>query len=137
VVKLLIDGDIAVKGARVGILGLTFKENCNDIRNSKVPDIVRELRQFGIEPAVHDPVASPADAWRQYALKVVALEEMARLDALVLAVPHRWYLSDVGAPAIAALVRDGGVLVDVKSALDPAELARGGGSRPRLRYWSV
>ncbi len=60
VVKLLIDADITVKGARVGVLGLTFKEDCNDIRNSKVPDILRELRQFGIEALVHDPLANAA-----------------------------------------------------------------------------
>jgi UDP-N-acetyl-D-galactosamine dehydrogenase len=136
VVKLLVDCDITVKGARVGILGLTFKENCNDIRNSKVPDIARELGQFGIDPMVHDPVANPDDAWRRYGLKVIALEEMARLDALVLAVPHRWYLSELGAPAMAALVRDGGILVDVKSVLDPAAVG-GAGPRSRLRYWSV
>ncbi len=131
VVKLLLDADITVKGARVGILGLAFKENCNDIRNSKVPDIVRELRQFGIEPAVHDPVADPKDALRKYGLTVVALEEMSLLDALVLAVPHRWYLSALEPGAIASMVRDGGVLVDVKSVLDPNQVT------PRLRYWSV
>ena len=59
-VKMLVNADIPVKGARVGILGVTFKENCNDLRNSKVPDIVSELRQFGIHPFIHDPVASPA-----------------------------------------------------------------------------
>ena len=134
VVKLLIDCDITVKGARVGILGLTFKENCNDIRNSKVPDIVRELRQFGLEPRVHDPVADPGEARRQYGLSIVPLEEMAPLDALVLAVPHRWYLSGERPAAIAAMVRDGGVLVDVKSVFDRVLIER---ASSRLRYWSV
>jgi UDP-N-acetyl-D-galactosamine dehydrogenase len=134
VVKLLIECDITVKGARVGILGLTFKENCNDIRNSKVPDIVRELRQFGIEPRVHDPVADPVEARRQYGLNMVPLEELAALDALVVAVPHRWYLSGERPAAIAAMVRDGGVLVDVKSVFDRALIER---ASSRLRYWSV
>jgi UDP-N-acetyl-D-galactosamine dehydrogenase len=131
VVKLLIDADVTVKGARVGILGLTFKENCNDIRNSKVPDIVRELRQFGIDPRVHDPVVDPEEARRQYGLRVLPVEELVGLDALVLAVPHDWYLTHLGPPAVAAMVRDGGVLVDVKSVLSPAAV------EPRLHYWSV
>ena len=71
-VKLLIDADITVKNARVGVLGLTFKEDCNDIRNSKVPDILRELRSFGIAPMVHDPVASAPEAMREYGVKLVA-----------------------------------------------------------------
>ena len=89
VVKLLIEADITVKGARVGVLGLTFKEDCNDIRNSKVPDILRELRQFGIEAIVHDPLANAREAMHEYGLKLAQIEEMDRLDALVLAVSHR------------------------------------------------
>ena len=130
VVKLLIDVDITVKGARVGVLGLTFKEDCNDIRNSKVPDIVKELRQFGIEPMVHDPLASAPDAVHEYGLKLLPPEEMSCLDAMVLAVSHRWYL-DLGQPRLLAMIRDGGVMVDVKSALDPDRMERG------IRYWSL
>jgi UDP-N-acetyl-D-galactosamine dehydrogenase len=130
VVKLLIDADITVKNARVGVLGLTFKEDCNDIRNSKVPDILRELSQFGIHPMVHDPVADAAEAAREYGVKLGALEEMVGLDALVLAVSHKWYLG-LGQARLTAMVRDGGVFVDVKSALDPTAISRG------LRYWSL
>ena len=130
VVKLLIESDVTVKAARVGVLGLTFKEDCNDIRNSKVPDILRELRSFGIEPMVHDPLAHPPEAMHEYGVKLSSLEEMTRLDALVLAVSHRAYL-DLGQPRLMSLVRDRGVLVDVKSALDPARVDRG------LRYWSL
>src|SRR5277367_1346092 len=75
VVKLLIDADITVKGARVGVMGLTFKEDCNDIRNSRVPDIVKELRQFGIDPLVHDPLARPPEAMHEYGLRLSSLEE--------------------------------------------------------------
>jgi UDP-N-acetyl-D-galactosamine dehydrogenase len=137
VVKLLIDADITVKNARVGVLGLTFKEDCNDIRNSKVPDILRELQQFGIDAIVHDPLAQPAEAQHEYGVKLSPLEEMARLDALVLAVSHKWYL-DLGHERLASMVRDGGVIVDVKSAL-----AHGGhsGHAARssrgIRYWSL
>jgi UDP-N-acetyl-D-galactosamine dehydrogenase len=130
VVKLLIDADITVKNARVGVLGLTFKEDCNDIRNSKVPDILRELRQFGIQPMVHDPVASAPEAVREYGVRLVSFEELVGLDALVLAVCHRWYLS-AGQSRLLATVRDGGIVVDVKSVLDPARIDR------RIRHWSL
>jgi UDP-N-acetyl-D-galactosamine dehydrogenase len=126
VVKLLIEADVTVKKARVGVLGLTFKEDCNDIRNSKVPDIVRELRQFGIEAMVHDPLAHALEATHEYGIKLVAIDEMVTLDALVFAVPHKWYLDDahLGAARLVSMVRSGGVLVDVKSALDPAAASR-------------
>jgi UDP-N-acetyl-D-galactosamine dehydrogenase len=130
VVKLLIDADITVKNARVGVLGLTFKEDCNDIRNSKVPDILRELRQFGIHAMVHDPVASPSDSLHEYGVKLVPIEEMVRLDALVFAVCHGWY-RELGQARLFGAVRDGGVVVDVKSVLDPARTER------RIRYWSL
>ena len=130
VVKLLIEADVTVKGARVGVLGLTFKEDCNDIRNSKVPDILLELRSFGIVPLVHDPLADAAEAMREYGVSLVRLEEMAPLDALVLAVSHQQY-RDLGQPRLMDMVAERGVLLDVKSALDPALL------RPDLRYWSL
>ena len=130
VVKLLIDADITVKNARVGVLGLTFKEDCSDIRNSKVPDILRELQQFGIQPMVHDPVANAADSMREYGVKLVPLEEMVHLDALILAVSHRWYLR-LGQERLSAALRDGGVVIDVKSVLDPARISG------RIRYWSL
>lgn len=129
-VRLLINADLTVKSARVAVLGLTFKEDCNDIRNSKVPDILRELRRFGIEPMVHDPVASPAEAMEEYAVKLAPLEELTQLDALVVAVRHKKYL-EMGQPRLLAMIRDGGVLIDVKSALSPAHMLRG------IRYWSL
>jgi UDP-N-acetyl-D-galactosamine dehydrogenase len=130
VVKLLIDADITVKGARVGLLGLTFKEDCKDIRNSKVPDIVKELRQFGIDPLVHDPLASPPEALREYGLTLSPLEALAPLDAMVLAVSHKWYL-DFEPGRLLGMIRDGGVMVDVKSVLEPGAMVRG------IRYWSL
>ena len=111
VVKLLIDADLPVKGARVAILGLTFKEDCNDIRNSKVPDILRELKQFGIEARVHDPLASAPEAQHEYGVALTSLDELAMqgpLDAVVLAVSHRFYL-DLGAERLFGMVKDGGV----------------------------
>jgi UDP-N-acetyl-D-galactosamine dehydrogenase len=130
VVKLLIDADITVKNARVGVLGLTFKEDCADIRNSKVPDILRELRQFGISAMVHDPMASAAEAVHEYGVKLEPLQEMNHLDALIVAVSHESYLR-LGQGRLLAMNRDGGVLVDVKSVLDPAVTER------KIRYWSL
>jgi UDP-N-acetyl-D-galactosamine dehydrogenase len=132
VVKLLAQADVPLKSARVGVLGLTFKEDCSDIRNSKVPDIVRELRQFGIEAMVHDPLAHPGDAVREHRIKLAALGEMVTLDALVFAVPHRWYLDEanLGPSRLVGMVRRGGVLVDVKSVLDPS-------AAPAARYSSL
>ena len=129
-VKLLIHADIPVKGAKVGVLGLTFKENCNDLRNSRVPDIVTELRQFGISPQIHDPLASAHEAKDEYDLDLTPFEQWDKLDALVLAVSHDAYQA-LGAEKLASLVRDGGVVVDVKSALDRTRLGA------RVHYWSL
>jgi UDP-N-acetyl-D-galactosamine dehydrogenase len=130
-VKLLIHQNIPVKGARVGVLGLTFKENVSDIRNSKVPDILGELRQFGIEPKVHDAMADAADAKHEYGLTLSKLDELIDLDAVILAVSHTPYLEG-GIAAVAARVKPGGVILDVKSALDPAGLPAG-----RATYWCL
>jgi UDP-N-acetyl-D-galactosamine dehydrogenase len=129
-VKMLINADIPVKGARVGVLGLTFKEDCNDLRNSKVPDILTELRQFGINAIIHDPLANPAEATHEYGLKLAPLDEFQKLDAVILAVSHQEYIKD-GQAQILSRVKDGGVVVDVKSVLDPSKVDRG------IRFWSL
>ena len=129
-VKMLINADITVKNARIGVLGLTFKEDCNDLRNSKVPDILRELQQFGIEPLVHDPLGSAADAMHEYGVTLTPLTEFKKLDGLVLAVSHKHYM-DIGQEKLFDFVKDGGVVADVKSAFDPAKVTRG------IRYWSL
>ena len=130
VVKMLIAADIPLKGARVGILGLTFKEDCHDLRSSKVHDLLAELRTYGIEALIHDPLGDPRDAQEQYQLKLSSLTEYRDLDAVVLAVNHRAY-AELGARALVGLVRDGGVFVDVKSALSPAQMERG------IQYFSL
>jgi UDP-N-acetyl-D-galactosamine dehydrogenase len=129
-VKSLIEADVTVKRARVGVLGLTFKEDCNDLRNSKVPDILTELRQFGIDAMVHDALADSSEAMHEYGLKLAPLEEFVGLDGLVFAVRHKRYL-ELGQPRILSMIRDSGVLVDVKSTLDPSRMERG------IRYWSL
>ncbi len=87
-VKLLIKSDIAVKGARVGILGFTFKENCPDTRNTKIIDIYRELQEYGITPLVVDPQADAAEAKRLYGVEFDRMEDIRDMDAVLVAVAH-------------------------------------------------
>jgi UDP-N-acetyl-D-galactosamine dehydrogenase len=129
-IKMMINQGITVRGARVGVLGLTFKEDCNDLRNSKVPDIVGELREFGVEAIVHDPRGDALEAERHYGLTLSPLRDFRSLDGLVLAVSHREYV-ELGAARLVGMVRDGGCLVDVKSALSPGHVER------RIQYWSL
>ncbi len=91
VVKNLIQCDIPVKGARVAILGFTFKENCPDTRNSKVIDIVKELNEYGITPMITDPAADAAEAEREYGIHFNDISDMKEMDAVILAVAHEPY----------------------------------------------
>jgi UDP-N-acetyl-D-galactosamine dehydrogenase len=129
-VKMLINADRSVKTAKVGVLGLTFKEDCNDLRNSKVPDILKELETFGIKAIIHDPIANAPEAVHEYGLNLASMDEFKDLDVLILAVSHKQYL-DLGQSKLQSLVREGGVLIDVKSVLDPQKVDR------KLSYWSV
>src|SRR6516225_7094603 len=88
-VKMLIDAERRVKGAKVGVIGLTFKEEVPDLRNSRVPDILAELRSFGIHALVHDPMADREEALHEYGVELVDLDAFKELDALIFAVPHR------------------------------------------------
>lgn len=117
-VKNLIKANRTVKGAKVAILGFTFKENCPDTRNSRVIDIVRELREYGIMPVIADPVADPAEVKREYDISLVDINEIHNKDAIVLAVAHRSFLS-LTEHQLAPMFTDGArVLVDVKGILD-------------------
>ena len=130
-VKLLAThGDIPLNKARVGILGLTFKENVRDLRNSRVPDIVMELKQFGIEPLVHDPLADANVAKGEYGIDLANWKELFDLDALLLAVTHRHYL-EMPLPQLLGCLRSSGILMDIKSAFDPEQMP------PQINYWSL
>ena len=113
-VKRMIQSDCSIKGARVNVLGLTFKENCPDLRNSKVPDIIAELQSYGIDVTVHDPVADPAEARHEYGLDLSGWDDLPVADAVVVAVAHDAY-RDMGLPVIRKKVRDNGALIDVKA----------------------
>src|SRR5688572_29633716 len=129
-VKMLVQHDVPLKKAKVGILGLTFKENVPDLRNSKIPDIVAELAQYGIDAMVHDPLGDPREAQEEYKIEITPLEKFQQLDAAILAVAHAAYIANVG--NIFERVRDGGAVIDVKSAL-PANT-----KPPRgIRLWSL
>ena len=128
-VKLLINKGAVVKDARIGVFGLSFKEDVPDIRNSKVPDILSELAEFGIHALVHDPHANDGEVRHEYGIELSALDQFTELDVLILAVNHKSYLDDVD--GLIARVKPDGVVIDVKSALSEGTLKEG------LTYWSL
>jgi len=129
-VKLLIAAERPVKGAKVGIVGIAFKEDVPDLRNSRVPDILAELREFGISALVSDPLVDPVEAQREYGIELVPLKDLTVLDGLILAVPHRM-LGEAGWDKLLAALRVGGVFVDVKSAVGRDAVPR------NIHYWSL
>ena len=131
-VKEIIASGTNIKGAKVVVLGLTFKENCGDLRNSKVADLIRELSEFGCEVSTHDALVDPADALHEYGIVLKAWDDLPPdADALVLAVPHAEFLAIPVLDLIAPL-KQGGVIIDVKSALDgPALIDRS------YRFWRL
>jgi UDP-N-acetyl-D-galactosamine dehydrogenase len=131
--KLLAHRGRAICGARIGVLGLAFKENVRDLRNSRVPDIVAELAAFGARCLVHDPCGDAAEAHEEYGLDLLNWEAFAAggpCDALILAVPHQTYL-DLPLERLLVPLRRDGVLLDVKAALDRSRLP------PELVYWRL
>ena len=132
VVKNLIKAEKPVKGAKVAILGFTFKENCPDTRNSKVFDIVKELREYGIEPLITDPTADAAEAKRLYGVEFCGMDDIRLCDAIILAVAHTQF-SEFKMEQIDAMFGKGQkVLVDVKGLLDRAEYEAAG-----YIYWRL
>ena len=131
-VKQLIAADKPVKNARVAILGFTFKENCPDTRNSKVIDIVHELREYGIEPAIADPVADAAEAERIYGLRFTEFTEITNMDAVILAVAHTEF-RQLSPSVLRKMFGEGQpVLIDVKGILN-----RGACESAGYRYWRL
>ncbi|MBD2138457.1 nucleotide sugar dehydrogenase [Anabaena sp. FACHB-1237] len=129
-VKLLVEANVTIKNARVGILGLTFKENVPDLRNSRVPDIIHELRQFGIKPLVHDSLAENTHALHEYGIQLSNWKDLTYLDALILAVPHQEYL-EIPADRLFAHIRPGGIFMDIKSIFEPTDIPA------NIHYWSL
>jgi len=121
-VKRLVHQGHCVNGARVAVLGLTFKENCPDLRNSRVVDIISELQEYCCDILVHDPLADPEEARSEYGLELKSWEELSDCQAVILAVPHAHYLS-LDTAGLEAILADGGTLIDIKSVLDRDKLA--------------
>jgi UDP-N-acetyl-D-galactosamine dehydrogenase len=120
-VKQMIRSGFPVKGANVVVLGLTFKENCPDLRNSRVIDVIRELQSYGASVHVHDPIADAAEARHEYGVDLVGLERLPRAHAIVAAVAHRAF-NERPLADYAAKLENGGLYVDVKCQADAAAL---------------
>lgn len=129
--KQMIRAGSQIKGARVNMLGLTFKENCADLRNSRVIDVINELQSFGIEVHVHDPEANADEAYEVYGVELKTWDSLPQADAIVLAVAHR-SLVDIPFSSYLEKVIAGGCLIDVKSQLDP-DIVRNAG----LTLWRL
>ncbi len=130
-IKQMIASGSYIKGARVNVLGLTFKENCGDLRNSKVIDIIHELQSYGVEVHVTDAQAAADEAMHEYGVKLESWDEMPRADAIVAAVAHAEYATlspeDLGRKLV-----KGGAFIDVKAAFDRGTLERAG-----YRVWRL
>jgi UDP-N-acetyl-D-galactosamine dehydrogenase len=123
VVKLMMNRKIHVSGSRVLVMGLTFKENCPDLRNSRAIDVVRELQRYNVVVDLHDPCVSPDDVRKEYDLEMETAPEQGNYDAVIIAVGHKQF-RDAGADNLRALCKPNGVLYDVKSIL-PLETVDG------------
>jgi UDP-N-acetyl-D-glucosamine/UDP-N-acetyl-D-galactosamine dehydrogenase len=125
VIKRMIAAGVTINGAVVNVLGLTFKENCSDLRNSKVADVVNELRSFGCKVQVHDPLAASDEAEREYGFPLTSWEELPQADAVVAAVAHRHY-RDMPLADLTRQLKKGGVFADVKCAYDAGAVRAAG-----------
>ncbi len=130
-VKEMLKAGRPIKGARVAVLGLTFKENCPDLRNSRVIDIITELRTYGIEPLVHDAIADAEEAKHEYGVDLVSFEQLNQLDHLIIAVAHKQYRALTPAQIKAMLV-PGARISDIKATLDRQAFAAEG-----LHIWRL
>ena len=130
-VKQMIASGSYIKGARVNVLGLTFKENCADLRNSKVVDIIHELQSYGVEVCVHDPEADAEEAMHEYGVRLLPWDELPRADAIVAAVAHKSYQRLDSEDLLRKVVK-GGCFIDVKAAFDTAALTQTG-----LHVWRL
>ncbi|HMC15805.1 MAG TPA: UDP binding domain-containing protein, partial [Albitalea sp.] len=130
-VKCMIQAGQTVKGGDVIVLGLTFKENCPDLRNSKVIDVIRELQSYGLTVHVHDPVATPAEAHHEYGVELVGWDDLPRAGGIVAAVAHKELLERPVDEVLAKLL-PGGVYADVKCTANTQALQAQGVSVWRL-----
>ena len=130
--KLLSQLPRPVNELKVAVLGLTFKENVPDLRNSKVPDIINELREYGVQVIVHDPIAESAEAVHEYGVELVDWKQVKDVDGVIIAVAHRKFL-EMGLTELLKPLRDqkSGVLVDVKSIVELGKIPSS------IKYWRL
>ena len=134
-VKKLIKSEIPVQRAKVAVLGLTFKEDCPDVRNSKVIDIINELKDYGIDPLVIDPQASKEDAQKTYNISLSDMDELEEMDAIIIAVGHKQFLNLQESDWSKFFRKtDNGrkIIIDVKGILDRKEYESKG-----YTYWRL
>ncbi len=129
-VKLMINAGLPLKGARIGILGITFKENVRDTRNSRVPDIAYELAEFGIEPVIFDPIADPEVVQEEYNLELCSASALRNLQGVIVAVAHH-EITKLGVAGLTEMIMPGGVFVDIKSIFSASEMPQ------TVSYWSL
>lgn len=130
VIKMLINAGAMVKKSRVAVLGLTFKEDVPDLRNTKVTDIIDELQDYGVQVQVHDPFADPLEAKKYYGLTLASLEEIKGADAVVVAVAHKQYIT-MGLDEIIALCGDKPIIADIKALFAKTDVDE------KIRYWRL
>lgn len=134
-IKILIKADIPIKNAKIAILGFTFKENCPDTRNTRVIDIVNELKEYGISPLIADPVADPKEAKDEYGIELISMDSIKNLDTLVIAVGHSIFL-DIPKDSIKKLFKnapnENKVIMDIKGLLNKKEYESLG-----YKYWRL
>lgn len=130
-IKQMIESGSHIKGAKVNVLGLTFKENCGDLRNSKVIDIINELKTYGVEVSVTDPQADADEAMHEYGVRLLHWDDLPRADAMVVAVAHQEY-ADFGTAKLGEKLINGGAFIDVKAVFDAVALRSEG-----YRVWRL
>ena len=148
-VKLMINANKQIKGAKVAILGITFKENCPDVRNTKVIDVINELKEYGVNILVHDPQADKAETYQQYGIQLKEMAEIDSLDAIILAVPHddyknlkldklsqlynhNYFYANDGRAGSKQDLREKKVLIDIKGLFNRAEA-----EDKHFTYWQL
>jgi UDP-N-acetyl-D-glucosamine/UDP-N-acetyl-D-galactosamine dehydrogenase len=120
-IKEMIKKNMPIQGSKVTILGLTFKENVPDLRNSKVIDVIKELNDFGVEVQVTDSEANPEEAFNEFGIELIPYNELLPADAVVFAVPHQTYINSSWNQFDDLLKYGKGIVVDIKSRLNPKE----------------
>jgi len=117
VIKLMLQNDIKVKGAKILVLGITFKENCPDVRNTKVVDVIKSLREYGVEITIYDPLANPGEVMHEYKLETTSEIPKAKFDSIVLTVAHKEFLE----MDLMTFKNENAVIYDVKGVLNKVD----------------